>query len=81
MVNFPPEVVDMFLSYLPLSCRYTSDPPSEAKKVLKEKKEIEKEMHEATAEVDKDERASNVSGPRNTSNTNSRDADLASVIV
>lgn len=40
-----------------------------AKKVLKEKKEIEKEMQEATAEVDKEERAANVSCPRNTSNT------------
>ena len=33
-----------------------------AKKVLKERKEIEKEMHEAAAEVDKEERAANVSG-------------------
>ena len=32
-----------------------------AKKVLKEKKEIEKEMQEAAAEVDKEERAANVS--------------------
>lgn len=32
-----------------------------AKKALKEKKEIEKEMHEAAAEVDKEERSSNVS--------------------
>lgn len=31
-----------------------------AKKVLKEKKEIEKELHEAAAEVDKEERSSNV---------------------
>ena len=31
-----------------------------AKKVLKERKEIAKEMHEAAAEVDKEERASNV---------------------
>ena len=31
-----------------------------AKKVLKEKKEIEKEMREAAAEVDKEERAANV---------------------
>ena len=31
-----------------------------AKKALKEKKEIQKEMQEAAAEVDKDERASNV---------------------
>jgi hypothetical protein len=34
-----------------------------AKQVLKERKEIEKEMDEAAAEVDKEERASNVSGP------------------
>lgn len=33
-----------------------------AQKVLKERKEIEKEMHEAAAEVDKEERAANVSG-------------------
>ena len=33
-----------------------------AKKALKERKEIEKEMHEAAAEVDKEERAANVSG-------------------
>ena len=32
-----------------------------AKKVLKERKEIEKEMHEAAAEVDKEERATRVS--------------------
>jgi nucleolar complex protein 3 len=33
-------------------------------KVLKEKKEIEKEMHEAEAEVDKEERATTVSNFR-----------------
>jgi len=32
-----------------------------AKKALKEKKEIDKEMHEAEAEVDKEERATRVS--------------------
>lgn len=32
-----------------------------AKKALKEKKEIDKEMHEAEAEVDKEERATTVS--------------------
>jgi len=32
-----------------------------AKKALKEKKEIEKEMHEAEAEIDKEERAATVS--------------------
>ena len=32
-----------------------------AKKALKERKEIEKEMHEAAAEVDKEERAARVS--------------------
>ncbi|KAI0721691.1 nucleolar complex-associated protein 3 [Cerioporus squamosus] len=39
----------------------TADQPhlsKKAKKVLKERKEIEKEMHEAAAEVDKEERAS-----------------------
>lgn len=34
-----------------------------AKKALKERKEIEKEMNEAVAEVDKEERAANVSVP------------------
>lgn len=34
-----------------------------AKKALKEKKEIQKEMQEAAAEVDKEERATNVSLP------------------
>lgn len=34
-----------------------------AKATLKEKKEIEKEMQEATAEVDKEERANNVRAP------------------
>lgn len=33
-----------------------------AKKALKERKEIAKEMHEAAAEVDKEERAARVSG-------------------
>lgn len=35
-----------------------------AKKALKERKEIEHEMHEAAAEVDGEERATRVSGPR-----------------
>ena len=34
-----------------------------AKKVLKERKEIEKELNEAAAEVDKEERAANVRVP------------------
>ena len=38
-----------------------------AKKVLKERKEIAKEMHEAAAEVDKEDRAANVSRPGNSS--------------
>lgn len=43
----------------------TSQPhlSKKTKKVLKERKEIEKEMNEAAAEVDKEERAANVSIP------------------